>query len=91
MQKNQALKLLAERSRGRSCHTCEHYVAMPEDEMGECMYNPPTAFIVGAQPLSPLHNPQQQANMVPIVRAYFPVVSRHAFCGRYERRQDATH
>jgi hypothetical protein len=66
------------------CGSCRFYHA-PQKTVGVCIFNPPTAFIVGLQPSSPIVDPTKAgAQMAHVVRGYFPLVGEHDGCGKHE-------
>jgi hypothetical protein len=71
--------------RNRTCGTCQFFHCPHEAAVGFCIYYPPTPFIVGMQPSSPLVDPRKPgAEMAHVVRGYFPTVGKEDGCGQHQ-------
>lgn len=68
----------------KKCATCKFWHNPHEGPSGVCIYDPPTAFIVGVVPASPLVDPRKPgAEMAHVVRGYFPMTGREDGCGKH--------
>jgi hypothetical protein len=68
----------------KKCESCRFFHA-PQNNVGVCIESPPTPFIVGIQPASPLVNPRNPgAEMAHVVRGYFPMVGKEDGCGKHQ-------
>jgi hypothetical protein len=67
------------------CETCRFWHNPTNGQIGACIKNPPTPFILGMAPASALVDPTKAgAQMQPIVRAYFPLIAGFEGCGQHE-------
>jgi hypothetical protein len=68
----------------RKCGTCRYWHNPHNQPVAVCIFNPPTPFIVGVVPASPLVDPRKPgAEVAHVVRGYFPLVGADDGCGKY--------
>ena len=70
---------------GQTCPTCVHShfpFGVARDRIGNCLFDPPTAFIVGMSTPSVIQKPQPD-QMQPIIRSYFPIVTYSDSCSKW--------
>jgi hypothetical protein len=68
----------------KQCGTCRYWHNPHEQQAGVCIFNPPTPFIVGVVPSSPLVDPRKPgADMAHVIRGYFPLVGREDGCAKH--------
>jgi hypothetical protein len=74
----------------RFCPGCEHS-HFPHDDVslsGMCLLNPPKCFLLGMQPSAIQSKSGDPAQMLPVLRSWFPPVSAGDTCSKWEQRAE---
>ena len=70
--------------RDECCRSCKFFhVPQGDGSIGACVRYPPTVFIVGAAPASPIMDPKNPPAVIHVTKSYYPLVSRDDGCGEY--------
>jgi len=72
------------------CKSCKFFhTPGTMKEVGVCVRFPPTPFIMGMAPASPLVDPTKPQQARPIIHAYYPMVEEASGCGEHQSNQAA--
>jgi hypothetical protein len=76
------------------CPGCDHFHELRNSSTpgahGVCLFNPPQAFVIGMvqTQAAVVVDPAQAAQMVPVIRAYYPPVGREDTCAQWTPRAE---
>ena len=76
---------------GKTCPGCRHShfpFGVAHNRIGNCLFNPPTASVIGMGAPSVIQKPQPD-QLQPVLRAFFPVVAFSDSCSRFEPAPEA--
>lgn len=74
----------------KTCPSCDHFHGVANSNVpfctGVCVKDPPTVFVVGMAPTAASVIRDQQPEMVPVLRSFYPPVGPNETCSHWTQR-----